>query len=183
MIPDPEGEDRIGCYAVVAYVTGPLGAFVEEFRRETDPSCDLRAHLTLLPPRLLRGASSARKWIEEKVRTIRAFEIEVGGVDAFELTRVVYLAVEAGTGEVERVNRALDSGPLSFTQPYPFLPHITLAQETNGNRFQEVIESARRQWADYPHPRRFRIDRLTVVENTAAGDWVDLVEFRLGDAA
>lgn len=181
MIPDPDGADRIGCYAVVAYITGPLGAFVEEFRKETDPSCDVRAHLTLLPPRLLRGASAPRKWIEEQVRSLSPFEVEAGDVDVFESTQVIYLAVEAGDGEVLRLNRALDSGPLSLAQPYPYVPHITLAQEIDGNRFREMLESARKRWAGYPHPRRFRIDRFTFVENTPAGGWLDLAEFRLGN--
>ena len=179
MLPDPDGADRIACYAVVTYITGPLGAFVDQFRREADPSCNLQAHITLLAPRLLRGTPTARKWIEEQVRGFEPFEIEATEVDVFDLTRVIYLAVGDGGGELGRLNRALNSGPLRFAEPFPYCPHITLAQEYDGSGFSESLQLARHRWADFRYPRRFLIDRLTLVEGCATDGWVDLAEFRL----
>src|SRR5579883_2340887 len=44
-------------YALVAYVRDPVGKFVEKLRRELHPELPhLAAHLTILPPRLLRGS-------------------------------------------------------------------------------------------------------------------------------
>ncbi|HEY0801803.1 MAG TPA: hypothetical protein VGD54_13230, partial [Steroidobacteraceae bacterium] len=41
-------------YGVVAYVTNPVGQFVESLRRELRPALPRsEAHLTILPPRIL----------------------------------------------------------------------------------------------------------------------------------
>ena len=58
-------------YALVAYVRNPVGEFVEKLRRELHPELpQMAAHLTLLPPRILKGSeSSAIQALEELAAT------------------------------------------------------------------------------------------------------------------
>ena len=52
-------------YAVVSYISGELGDFVDELRSELMPAqSHLRAHITLLPPRPLLGS------VEDASRTL-----------------------------------------------------------------------------------------------------------------
>ena len=45
--------DLIKSYAVVAYVTDPVAAFINRLRQEVTPGCPHQAHITILPPRPL----------------------------------------------------------------------------------------------------------------------------------
>ena len=53
-------------YALVAYLHHPVGQFVEELRRELHPViAHMPAHLTILPPRELRGTESRRSTVRD----------------------------------------------------------------------------------------------------------------------
>ncbi len=57
-------------YALVAYVKSPVGEFVENLRRELHPELPhLAAHLTLLPPRLLKGTEGEALQALAKLRS------------------------------------------------------------------------------------------------------------------
>jgi len=181
MLSGSDGADRINCFAVVSYITGPLGAFVERFQGEADPSRDFRAHVTILPPRPLRGEpAAARNQIEEQSRHFGAFEIEATRVRTFRAAQVVYLDVGAGAAQLRRMNRRLNSGAWRFADPYSYHPHITLAQELPEGRVPEVRNLARRRWAENRLSPRFAIDRITLVQFTRANRWVDVAEYRIG---
>jgi 2'-5' RNA ligase len=168
----------INCFAVVSYITGPLGAFVDQFQREADPSRDVRAHVTILPPRPLRGEpAAARSQLEEQSRHFGAFEIEATRVRTFRAARVIYLDVDAGAAQLRRLNRRLNSGAWRFADPYSYHPHITLAQELPEDRVPEVRRLARKRWAEIRLSRRFAIDHITLVQYTGANRWVDVAEY------
>ena len=170
----------INCFAVVSYITGPLGAFVEQFQREADPFSDLRAHVTILPPRPLRGElAAAGSQIEEQSRHFGTFEIEATQVRTFRAAQVIYLDVGAGAAQLRRLNRRLNSGAWRFADPYSYHPHITLAQELPGDRVREVRDLARKRWAENRLSRRFAIDRIKLVQYTRANRWVDVAEYRI----
>jgi 2'-5' RNA ligase len=180
MLPDSEGADRVNCFAVVSYIIGTLGAFVDQFQREVEPCRDVRAHVTILPPRPLRGALAAgSSQIEEQSRHFGAFEIEATRVRTFRAARVVYLDVGAGAAQLRRLNRRLNSGGWRFTDPYSYHPHITLAQELPEVRVPEVRKLARIRWAENRLAPRFAIDRITLVQYTRADRWVDVAEYRI----
>ena len=48
-------------YGLVAYINGTLGNFLYNLRQELVPSCRLRSHVSLLPPRLLAGDEQGAK--------------------------------------------------------------------------------------------------------------------------
>jgi len=67
-------------YALVAYVKGPAGEFVEKLRRELHPDLPhLAAHLTILPPRPLLGSeSSAIQTLQHLCGQAEPFEVNLG---------------------------------------------------------------------------------------------------------
>ncbi|MDP2998100.1 MAG: 2'-5' RNA ligase family protein [Bryobacterales bacterium] len=181
MLPDSDGNDRVNCFAVVSYITGALGAFVDQFQREAGPCRDVRAHVTILPPRPLRGTlAAASAHVEEHSRHFGAFEIEATRVRTFRAARVIYLDVGAGAAQLRRLNRRLNSGAWRFTDPYSYHPHITLAQELPEDRVPEVRKLARKRWAEDRLATRFAIDRISLVQYTRANRWVDVAEYGIG---
>jgi len=100
-------------------------------------------------------------------------------VEMFPSTDVIYISIKQGEAELQEVNRALNRGPVSFQDPFPYHPHITLAQDLPPDRVKPLYELACKRWAAFPHSRRIRAERACFVQSTVACTWVDLAEFKL----
>src|ERR1700736_3213343 len=84
-------------YALVAYITSPVGEFVESLRRELHPDLPhLAAHLTLLPPRPLDGTESAAlQTLETVCGNAEPFEVSLGHMETFiPATPTIYIRVD-----------------------------------------------------------------------------------------
>jgi 2'-5' RNA ligase len=176
-----EGED---IFALVIYIPPPLGAFLDELRRELVPDYNPHAHVSVLPPRPLEG-----DWrtASEEARVLTEgwapFDVELTSVRVFPLTNVIYVEIGAGASELSRLHSAMNNSALSFAEPFPYHPHITLAQEIPAERVGELTELARRRWAEFSGPRIFRAERAVFVQNSNGNCWVDLAEYSLGAVA
>ena len=84
-----------------------------------------------------------------------------------------------GQLEIERLHRELATQALDFNEPYPFHPHVTLAQNFDLGTVGERVEEAQAQWASYRGPREFLLDRVVFVQNTGNNCWIDLRSFEL----
>lgn len=178
---DPNGMDRVNQFALVIYIPDPLGRFLDDLRLELAPDCRPHAHVSVLPPRPL---STPWQIVCEQARALAGefapFEIEAAEPAVFPATEVVYLELVRGAKELHEMHDALCRGPLQFKEPYPFHPHITLAQEMPSGSLAEVFEAASRKWKEYTGPRSFRAEKAVFVQNTAQNRWIDLAEFSLG---
>ena len=174
-------QERLNIFALVIYIPGPLGIFLDEFRRKLVPGCNPHAHVSLLPPRPL-----AVDWpvASDQVRTVLSrrtpFEIELTGIEIFPVTDVIYIEVGHGATELRQVHQAMNSGTLQFQDPFPYHPHITLAQELPLENVAATSELAHRVWREYTGPRRFAADHATFVQNSLNNRWIDLAEYSLG---
>ena len=181
MYKDPPARDRINSFALVSYIPEPLAGFLDRLRQELVPNCFLRAHVTILPPRPLSSTSEAA-W--EIIRGIAPgfapFEVELAGIEVFSVTDVIYLQVGAGSEELKRMHDGFNLGGLRFQEPFPYHPHVTLAQELRTDELDELVSVARARWAEFPHAKRFRVDKVVFVQNTRRNEWVDLGECSLG---
>ena len=181
MYRDPIYRDRINSYALVTYVPEPLAGFLDTLRQELVPNCFLRAHVTILPPRPLPG-SPAIAW--EVIRAIAgqfsAFDVELGGVNMFPVSDVVYLPFTHGAGTFSRMHSEMNIEGLTREEEFPYSPHVTLAQDLKSDQVDELLDFARRRWAECPLPRSFRVERISFVQNTRENQWVDLSECELG---
>jgi 2'-5' RNA ligase len=181
MYNDPAAWDRINSFALVSYIPEPLAGFLDRLRQELVPNCFLRAHVTILPPRPISSTPEAA-W--ETVRTIAPrfapFEVEMTQLEVFPVSDVIHIAIGRGRDAMERMHDAINVDGLKYTEPYPYHPHITLAQDLKGDEVDELARVARARWAEYPLPKTFRVDRVFFVQNTRRKQWLDLGESALG---
>jgi hypothetical protein len=175
-------EDRLNVFALVIYIPDPLGKFLDDLRRKLVPGCKPHAHVSLLPPRPL-----AVDWTvaADQLRTVLSasnpFEIDLTEIEVFPVTDVVYIQVGRGAArQLDAVHRALNAGSLQFQDPFPYHPHVTLAQQLAAGEAAATSELARSLWAQYPGPRRFAADRATFVQNSEGDRWIDLAEYAMG---
>lgn len=174
-------EERLNVFALVIYIPGPLGKFLDDVRRKLVPGCNPHAHVSLLPPRPL-----AVDWpvASEQVRAVMdrwaPFEVELTGIQIFPVTDVIYIEIGHGAAELGRMHRAMNAGSLEFQDPFPYHPHITLAQELPRENVAATSEMAQRLWQEYTGPRCFPAEHAAFVQNSLSNCWLDLAEYSLG---
>lgn len=172
--------EPINQYALVSYLPDELGRFLDRMRRDLVTQCTARSHLSLLPPRSLQVASHhAESQIEHLAQTTQPFVVSIGEVCIFPKTSVVYLELTSGQNDLLKMHGALSQGALEFDEPYPFHPHITLAQNFEVDTVGERFETAKAKWSEYQGPREFLLDRVVFVQNSVCNTWSDLRTFRL----
>jgi len=176
----PAGEG-LNVFALVIYIPGPLGRFLDDLRRELVPHYNPHAHVSVLPPRPLgvdwqAASDEARALVEGSA----PFEIELTELQVFPVTEVIYLEVGAGTSDLRRMHGAMNAGSLAFEEPFRYHPHITLAQELPHENVPAMHDLARRRWTEYQGSRSFRAEHAVFVQNTMTDCWVDLAEYALG---
>jgi 2'-5' RNA ligase len=172
---DPNGTRPQSLYALVMYLPDPLGGFLDDLRLEMVPGCNPHAHISVLPPRPLPLAPEAA--IEEArgiVAGFAPFDIELGRIEKFDVTDVIYISVEAGAEQLRQIHRSLNRGPLAFEEPFAYHPHVTLAQEIEADQVETLVALAARRWREFRGPRRFRADSTVFVRNTRGNLWIDL---------
>ncbi len=169
-------------YAVVAYVRSPVGIFVEELRRELHPAhTHADAHLTILPPRPLTGTDEqALQLLTQACRTAMPFEVGLGDVETFiPVTPTVFLRVARGAYRMRELHDKLNIGGLEFKEPWPYMPHLTIAKMDTLEEARKVVDIARQRWREYKDARSVRITSVTLVKGTGER-WVDLAPVPLG---
>ncbi len=177
---------RVNAFALVTYIPGPLGRFLDELRRELVPACTAKSHVTILPPRILE-APPDQGWKEasEILRATTPLEVELRDVEVFPISQAIYLSIGEGKSDVERLHNRLNSGQLKFNEPFEFHPHLTLAQEIAEERLDEVVAHARERWSEWSSSKRFLAERMVFVQNgvevpTGCSQWIDLAKCDLG---
>jgi 2'-5' RNA ligase len=163
-------------YAVVAYVRSPVGIFVEELRRELHPAhTHADAHLTVLPPRPLHGTErQALDVLSGACQTVAAFEVTMGDVESFvPITPTVFLRVAHGAYRMRELHDLLNRGALSYEEPWPYMPHLTIVKTDTAEEAQKAEVIARQRWKAYSDTRTVRIGALIFVKGNGER-WVDL---------
>lgn len=170
-------------YALVAYIKGPVGEFVENLRRELHPDLPhLAAHLTLLPPRPLQGTESdALRMLAEICGRVEPFEVLHGDMRSFvPTTSTIYIGVTSGASRLEELHDRLNQRTLAFAEEWPYVPHLTIAKMTSALAAENALHLAQRRWQEYSGSRRILLDRLTFVREDAPDCWIDLAPVPLG---
>lgn len=190
-MPSPTGEasppgeaQTLSQFALVTYIPDPLGHFLDELRLELIPDCRPRAHVTILPPRPLdHEVAETIREIDQELKHAAPFRIELSGIQVFQGTNVVYLGLAHGYNDVRRLYEALNRGHLSYTEPFPFHPHITIAQNVSGaEEAARMAAVARQRWSGYSGPRGFNVTAISFVQHVAPGIWCDIAALPVGAA-
>lgn len=184
MLSDSDPFGRINLFSLVAYLPDPLGEYLDRVRQELVPSCRLRAHVTILPPRPISDSvENAEAQLNDHLSELEPFSVHAAQVDMFSISSVVYVSLGDGVSKLRRLHDSLNTGALKFCEPFPYYPHLTLAQQLTPEQIAGVYETARIRWAAFPFDRSFPIETLTFVQGTVAGTWIDLSEYRIGQPA
>jgi 2'-5' RNA ligase len=172
-------------YALVAYVRNPVGIFVEQLRREIHPEHGhLPAHVTVLPPRPLRGTEGeALAAVSRFASAQPAFEIGLGEVESFiPSTPTIFIRVARAAYRMRELHDAMNAGALEYKEPWPYMPHMTIAKLNCTTDVEQVIETARQRWLSYPGSRQVPIDNLAFVRGSGH-TWFDIAQFSLDGQA
>ena len=172
-----------GSCSVVAYLPGPLGEFVNGLRARLNPRfARWLSHITILPPRpLCPNADEVVSEMQEKCQLVEPFEARLSEVQTFwPVKGVVYLSVSLGSDRLVELHQLLNCGPLGGVEPFPYVPHITLAQELDEAETRVVLHEASQAWDCYAGPPTFRVESLSLVRQREDQSWVDLAPVALG---
>jgi 2'-5' RNA ligase len=134
----------------------------------------------LLPPRPLPAAPEAA--VAEALEIVAGFapfDIELGAIEKFDVTDVVYIGVQGGAAQLREMHGSLNRGVLAFPEPFVYHPHVTLAQNIEPGQAEALRELAARRWREFPGPRRFRAANAVFVRNTHRNLWTDLANASL----
>ncbi|MGA8761650.1 MAG: 2'-5' RNA ligase family protein [Candidatus Sulfotelmatobacter sp.] len=170
-------------YALVAYVKSLAGEFVENLRRELHPDLPhLAAHLTILPPRRLRGTeTTALQTLETICGQAEPFEVALGDVETFiPITPTVYIKVTHGAERMSKLHDRLNTGNLAFSEEWPYMPHLTIVMMASEALAQNALAIARERWTKFAGSRRILVDQLTFVREDLQNCWIDLAPVPLG---
>jgi 2'-5' RNA ligase len=174
--------DRVNSFALVSYLSDPLAGFLNRLRRDLVPECLAKAHVTVLPPRPLRSSpQEAWQELQRGLQDFQPFHIQLGEVAVFPGFQAVYLSIETGRQELERMHAALNTGGLAYQEPFPYYPHLTLAQELAPHQLAAAMDLAAGRWREFSYPREFTIDQVTFVQNTLENCWKDLAAVDLAN--
>jgi 2'-5' RNA ligase len=185
MASDPaaaQSDQPVNQFAVVTYIPGELGDFLNNLRQELVVDCSALAHVTVLPPRPLHvEAGLAADVLNAQLRSARAFEIGIAEIQVFDQTDVIYAEIGTGREALLDLHYDLNNAALSFVEQYPYHPHVTLAQNVDHSCVQEMFEYACRKWSEWQRERTFLLDRVTFVQNSEQNHWRDLAWYHLKD--
>jgi len=139
------------------------------------------AHITILPPRTLDGGErQAFDQLQKGCQSILPFEVTLGEVETFiPATPTVFLRVARGAYRLRELHDKFNRDALYFNEPWPYMPHLTIAKMDTIDEALRVLEVARHRWRAYDGPRTARIESLTFVKGIGER-WLDVADTPLG---
>jgi hypothetical protein len=170
-------------YALVAYVEGAAGEFVESLRRELHPELPhLSAHLSILPPRPLHGSeSSAIQCLQKLCSQIEPFEVNLGSVETFcPTTPTVYIRIDGAASRMCELHHRFNMQSFEYNEEWPYIPHLTIVKMSAEPLARDAFKIARERWEHFSGSRRVLVERLIFVREDAQNCWIDLAPLPLG---
>ena len=164
-------------YGLVAYVTSPVGQFVETLRRELRPASPRAvAHLTILPPRVLHGSEAeALAALQIVAHRMNAFRVVLGDVATFlPGTPTVFVGVNGGADQMGDLHRNLNADALAAKETWPYVPHLTIVRMDTPAEALAILPVAQARWQGYEGTRSVQVTELAFVREEGDLTWVDL---------
>jgi 2'-5' RNA ligase len=184
LAPDNKREQRFDSYdpvfALVSYLPDSLATYLDELRSRLVPTNCLVSHLTILPPRpISHTPEAAFQQILEQSKLFGPFEVELGEVEIFDASSVIYIGLKRGRERLVEMHDALNVQDLDYKEPWPFHPHITLAQNFDPVQLAEKKAIAEQVWAAWPGSRKVMVEKVCFVQRTNCQNWASLACCRL----
>ena len=165
---------KCGHFAVVYYVPQPLGSILGELAGNISTYHRPQAHITLLPPRLLRMTlEGAVERVRSAVRGFGSFEVELTGVQQFTETNVLYLGIGEGLERLNLLHEKLNAGGLEDKEEFEFLPHLTLSGPIGASDIERRRKHAESFWNSVTCSRKFIVDEAVFLcmSKTESTEW------------
>jgi 2'-5' RNA ligase len=169
-------------YALVAYIRQPVGEFVENLRGELHPvTAHMAAHLTILPPRQLRGTEAdVLEFLEEACSRVVPFDVELGEVATFlPTTPTVFIEIAGSARRMCELHDQLCADGLLCHEEWPYVPHLTIVKADKDDEARAADRVARERWAKFTGPRLIHVEELMFVREEG-GVWRDVAPIPLG---
>ena len=181
-------ETRINSFALVSYLSGPIAELLDQIRHDFAPESRAKAHLTILPPRPLLGShplseqaiAGVMDELKDHLQDFEPFPVELGEIEVFEGSQVIYVSIQSGFKELERMHQRPQHGPHGFRGTVSLSPARdrgpgASSQGCSRRRSIRALALERIQT-----PRSMQVERLTFVQNTIENCWTDLAMLDLG---
>ena len=128
--------------------------------------------MTVLPPRVLCADPKALSTdLIAHLAGARPFAITLGQVEVFAATGVLYIGVGQGKAELEALHSQIAQNAFDAPEPYPFHPHVTLAQDFPPAQLDAMLALARKRWQEWSHERGFALCHLSFVLGADLCSW------------
>ena len=132
------------------------------------------AHLTLVPPINVREVKEAVALLRRAAAPARPIRLELGPPATFlPDTPVLYLSVHGELDDVHALRERVFKPPLERDLTWPFVPHVTLADESTPAR----IEAALVALADYRAEATFTA--VTLLQEGPGRVWTPIADVSL----
>ena len=167
---------------MVAYVRNSVGHFVEDLRRELYPEHGhLPAHVTVLPPRYLKGTEEeAKTFLQGHLHAVETFQIQMGHVETFiPTTPTVFLRVARHAHRFRELHEDLNIGPFHCSEQWPYMPHLTIVKMPEIREAEQAAAVARERWERYHGHKTADITDFTFVRESSDHHWTDLATYSL----
>ncbi|HVM64030.1 MAG TPA: GNAT family N-acetyltransferase, partial [Acidimicrobiales bacterium] len=163
---------------VVLLLPSPVAAEVDGLRRAVgDRSVgDVPPHITLVPPVNVAGRErdAALAPLRDAAAASPPLRVVLAAAATFwPATPVVYLPVHGDADGVQRLHDALATGPWVRPTTWPFVPHVTIAQDVA----PEIIPAAVRVLAAYRGEAT--LTSVSVLREQLDGSWTVLADAAL----
>jgi 2'-5' RNA ligase len=169
-------------FALVAYIPGVLGAFIDELSAWLPGESRGKAHLTLLPPRpLTLAAQMTADLLSDAVACLRPFKVELTAIERFRVTDVLYIALGRGADETYRAHAELNRGVFFFDEPFEYRPHVTLMVPKKYTDVGRAHREAKERWVEFRGAREFMVERLDLLRQDSDGEWENLRQIELAE--
>ena len=167
---------------VALLVPHPLDREIDTLRRATGDGTFGRvpAHLTLVPPVNVRHdrMGDALAVLRMAAAATRPFRVSLGPPSTFLPDNpVLYLPAEKGAADVVALRERVFKEPLARPLTWPFVPHVTIADEADPN----CIAAAQAALAGYRTDVSF--DRVHLLQEGPGRVWAPIADVALGAPA
>jgi 2'-5' RNA ligase len=170
----------------VVLVPAPIAAEVQGLRRACgDPALErVPPHVTLVPPVNVNEVrvSDALELLRGAATDLRPFTLQLGPVATFAPdSPTLYLSVggdDDALATLERLREAVFQPPLHRELAWPFVPHVTLADEADEERLVAGVRALADYCADMVCAA---VHLMHEVRGPGGPRWLPLAEARFGD--
>lgn len=166
-------------YGIALFPSKHLQDLVNSYRKRYDPRYALiPPHVTLLPAFNMEPSEVNHliTKVQQISSTIEPIRLEVTKVKSFQpVNNVIYLKVEDDYSLIE-LQKQLSSLIQPENDNYPFVPHITLAQELSDEEHSDIIEVLKMKEFQFQET----VDRFQLLYQLENQSWTVYETFHLG---